>query len=80
MFSLMDITFGGFQTSIIQFGLDQLHDASESATEITHICTLYSVLSLFIEFNYFCPNGKYKIFTQLFTCANLTSSVMLLFC
>ena len=47
MFSLMDIGFGGFQTSIIQFGLDQLHDASESATEITYICTLLSAVTVY---------------------------------
>ena len=82
IFSLMSIGIGGFQANIIQFGLDQLHDAS--TTEITsfiiwYVCTLFSAI-IVVTINYLCLNEQYKLFIHLFTCANLTLAVLLLFC
>ena len=81
MFGLMGIGLGGFQANIIQFGLDQLHDAS--TTEITsfiiwYVWTLFSAF-IVVDFNHSCLNEQYKLFIHLFTCANLTLAVVLLF-
>ena len=80
--TLMGIGLGGFQANIIQFGLDQLHDAS--TTEITSFIIWYVWTSfnaiVVVEFNCFCLNEQYKLSIHLFTCANLTLAVILLIC
>ena len=58
LFCLISIGLGAFQSNIIQFGLDQLHDAS--TTEIKSFIVWY-VNSLIttgfvIEFNFFVPH------------------------
>ena len=82
IFSLVGVGLGGFQANIIQFGLDQLHDAS--TTEITsfiiwYVCTLFSA-SFIVHFNFTCLNEQYKLFMLLFICINLTLAMLLLFC
>ena len=82
IFSLVGVGLGGFQANIIQFGLDQLHDAS--TTEITsfiiwYVCTLFSA-GIVIHFNFSCLHEQYKLFMLLFTCINLTLAMLLLFC
>ena len=82
LFCLVSIGLGGFQANIVQFGLDQLHDAS--TTEITSFIIWY-VLSLIstgciVEFNVFCLNEQNKLFILLFVCVSLTLALILLIC
>ena len=62
--------FGGYQANIIQFGLDQLQDAS--TTEITafiiwYVWTYFCTRALF-EFTYICVKPKYYLLGQLIVC------------
>ena len=83
LFSLISIGLGGFQANIIQFGLDQLHDAS--TTEITsfivwYVSTLISA-GFIVQFNFYCLNEQHQLFIFLIVCMNLTLAVILLiFC
>ena len=83
LFSLISIGLGGFQANIIQFGLDQLHDAL--TTEITsfivwYVSTLISA-GFIVQFNLYCLNKQHQLFILLFICMNLTLAVILLiFC
>ena len=82
IFSLVGVGLGGFQANIIQFGLDQLHDAS--TTEITsfiiwYVCTLSSA-AIAVKVNFSCLNERYLLLLLLFTCFNLTLAVLLLLC
>ena len=67
--------FGGYQANAIQFGLDQLYDAS--TTEITafitwYVWTYYSNGALF-EFTYICINKEYQIILgHLFVSMSIT--------
>ena len=66
--------FGGYQANIIQFGLDQLQDAS--TTEITafitwYVCT-YSCNGTLFNFTNICLNSKYFIIGQLIVCTSVT--------
>ncbi len=73
-FIIMAIGFGGYQANIIQFGLDQLQDAS--TTEIrafiswfiwTYFCS-YTILL----FSHMCIKEEYLIFGQLIVCTSIT--------
>ena len=57
MFGFVGVGLGGFQANLIQFGLDQLHDAS--TTEITsfiiwYVCTFFSAGVV----NFLCLNEQ----------------------
>ncbi len=74
MFLIVAIAFGGYQANIIQFGLDQLQDAS--TTEITafirwYVWTYISSRAIF-QFTHTCLNDKYHILGQIVICISLT--------
>ena len=76
----MAIGMAGFQANVIQFGIDQLHDAS--STEITsfiiwYIWTLYGS-GIVMDFISDCFNEEYKIFGLLYVSFNLTLALALL--
>ena len=83
LFCLVSIGLGAFQANVIQFGLDQLHDAS--TTEITsfivwYVSTLISA-GFIVQFNFSCLNEQHTLFISLFICMSLTLAVILLsFC
>ena len=68
--ALMIIGFGGYQANIIQFGIDQLHDAStnEIKSFITWIVWTYLSGGIFVDYVYICKDKQYKIFGLLFVC------------
>ena len=77
LFCMISIGLGAFQSNIIQFGLDQLHDAS--TTEIKSFIVWY-VNSLIttgfvVQFNILCLN---KLYLSLLICVCLTLALLLL--
>ena len=66
--------FGGYQANIIQFGLDQLHDAS--TTEITAFITWYvwtfGCNGTLLNFTHICLKPKHYIFGKLAVCIAVT--------
>ena len=79
---LVSIGLGGFQANIIQFGLDQLHDAS--TTEIKSFIIWYVITIIgagfIVDFNFSCLNEQNKLFILLFICLSLTLALILLIC
>ena len=74
---ILAIGFGGYQANIIQFGLDQLQDAS--TTEITAFITWY-VWTFFcngalLDFTHVCLTPEYYIFGQLIVCTSITVAI-----
>ena len=74
MTSILAIGFGGYQANAIQFGIDQLQDAS--TTEITAFITWY-VWTYFcngalFDFTHICLKYEYYIFGQLIVCISIT--------
>ena len=81
LFCFISIGLGGFQANIVQFGLDQLPDAS--TTEITsfivwYVSTLISA-GFLVEFNIFSLNEQNKLFVSLLICMSLTLALILIF-
>ena len=75
---VLAIGFGGYIGNIIQFGMDQLYDASTS--EITaFICwftwTNYSSYAIFQLF-YMCLNEKYFTLGELHVCISITTVIV----
>ena len=75
MFVIVAIGFGGYQANIIQFGLDQLQDAS--STEITafihwYVWTYVSSRAVFKLVIHACMDNNNHIMGQLVTCISLT--------
>jgi ABC-type Fe3+-siderophore transport system permease subunit len=79
LFCLMSIGFGAFQSNIVQFGLDQLHDAS--TTEIKSFIVWYvnSLITtgFIVQFNSLCLN---KLYLSLLVCVCLTLALLLTIC
>ena len=74
MFLIVAIAFRGYQANIIQFGLDQLQDAS--TTEITafirwYVWTYISSRAIF-QFTHTCLNDIYHTLGQIVICISLT--------
>ena len=76
-FSIATIGFGGYAgNNIIQFGMDQLQDAS--TTEITAFLSWFvwtyfsSYIVLQFQFIHACTNEKYHILGQLQVCTGIT--------
>ena len=71
---------GGFQGNIIQFGLDQLHDAS--TTEIKSFIIWYVITIIgagfVVEFNFSCLNEQHRLFILLFICLSLSLALIAL--
>ena len=82
LFCLISIGFGAFQSNIIQFGLDQLHDAS--TTEIKSFIVWYvnSLITtgFIIEFNFLCLPTQNKLYLSLLLCVCLTLALLLMIC
>ena len=74
MIAIMAVGFGGYQANVIQFGLDQLQDAS--TTEITAFISwyiwTYSSTGAIISFLHMCTQQEYHIFGLLFACTCVT--------
>ncbi len=77
---IASIGLGGYWANVIQFGLDQLQDAS--TTEITAFISwfIWTNMSggIIIDFVYTCTNEKYYIIGQLYACICLTIGLILL--
>ncbi len=80
LFCLISIGVGAFQSNIVQFGLDQLHDAS--TTEIKSFIVWYvnsQITSGFIvEFNFLCLNRQNKLYLSLPICVCLTLALLII--
>ena len=79
---IMAVGLGGFQANIIQFGLDQLHDASMieiKAFIIWHIFTIFSCGAA-LDFALSYLSTKYETVTLALVCAHLSIAVILLIC
>ena len=72
---------GGYSANVIQFGLDQLQDAS--TTEITAFISwfmwTYMSSGIVIEFVYTYIDQKYQVIGQLYACICLTTVLVLSF-
>ena len=79
---IVSIGLGVFQSNIIQFGLDQLHDAS--TTEIKSFIVWYvnslNTTGFIVEFNFLCLNTQNKLYLLLLLCVCLTLALLLLIC
>lgn len=66
-FCLIGIGLGGFQANIIQFGLDQLQDAStiEIISFIVWYVNTFILAGFVIVFNFTCLYGEYRLFILL---------------
>ena len=85
LFSLTSIGLGGFLSSIMSFGLDQLFDASTN--EITafimwHIWTSSAPIFIVNLTSYYRVQNyhPYVLFGHLLSCANLTFILVTMFC
>ena len=80
--ALMIIGFGGYQANIVQFGIDQLHDAStdEIKSFITWFVWTYLSGGIFVEYFYVCKDEQYRVFGLLFVCACVTIVLFLTLC
>ena len=79
--SVAGIGLGGFQANIIQFGLDQLHDATTA--EITSFTIWYTgtiTSAGIVNFIMSCLNDYYKLFAYLSVCLGLTVAVLIITC
>ena len=77
LFCLIGIGFGAFQSIIIQFGLDQLHDAS--TTEIKSFIVWYVncliTTGFVVEFQFFVPHYTKQALSFINTlCVSNTST------
>ena len=82
LYVFMAIGLGGYQANIIQFGMDQLHDAS--TTEITafiiwYVWTLLSA-GIIVDFISACLSQKNMLIRPLFVSTTLTLALVLLLC
>ena len=69
-----------FQAIIIQFGLDQLHDASTTEIKafiIWHICTIFGC-GVILDITLSCSSEQFETITLLLVCAHITIAVVLL--
>ena len=76
----MAVGLGGFQASIIQFGLDQLHDASTSEIKSFIVWFVWSAFcqGIPMEFGFACLNNRAsRIYKLLFVCINLSLAMIL---
>ena len=78
----MAVGLQGFLASIVQFGLDQLHDASTSefikSFIIWYVWTTQSS-GIPMQFIFKCIRENHSIFTLMLVCANLSLAMVFLF-
>jgi peptide/histidine transporter 3/4 len=80
-FFAMAVGLGGFQATIIQFGLDQLHDASTSEIKsfiIWFVWTAYCQ-GIPMDFGFTCLGKASRIYKLLFVCVNLSLAMILVY-
>ena len=81
LFIIASVGLGGYWANVIQFGLDQLQDAS--TTEITAFISwfmwTYMSGSNTLTYAYACVKKEYHIFGQLYVCTCLSMALILLF-
>ena len=69
--------FGGYQANVIQFGMDQLHDASTD--EITSFISWYVWTSfsggVLVDFANVCAPKDYQILTEFMVCVSLSAAL-----
>ena len=76
----MAVGLGGFQASIIQFGLDQLHNASTSEIKSFIVWFVWSAFcqGIPMHFGFACLNNRAsRIYKLLFVCINLSLAIIL---
>ena len=76
----MAVGLGGFQAIIIQFGLDQLHDASTSEIKSFIVWFVWSAYcqGIPMDFGFACLNNRAsRIYKLLFVCVNLSLAMIL---
>ena len=85
LLGLMGIGLGGFLSTLMQFGMDQLYDAS--AEEISAFITWYvwscaaPLFTINLTFTYLpFDNQRFILFGNLILCTNLTLVLVMLFC
>ena len=80
IFVLMAIGLAGYHVNIIQFGLDQLYDASTTEIKsfiIWHVWTMLSI-GFITDYIFACLSKKYKPVQFLFACLNATLALVLM--
>ena len=79
-FSLTAIGLGAYQANIIQFGLDQLYDASTTEIKSFIVWYAWTLLSVgFItDYIFACLSEKYKGISFLIVCAYVSLAVVLM--
>ena len=82
LYAFIAIGFGGYGANIIQFGLDQLHDASTTEIKSFIIWYVWTALNngITVDFISACLSMQHMAIRQLLLCANLTLALSLLFC
>ena len=75
---IMAIGFGGYQANVIQFGTDQLHDAStdEITSFIIWYVWTYFSSGIVLDFAYKCTSKDYHILGQLLVSISLTIAII----
>ena len=78
---IASVGLGGYWANVIQFGLDQLQDASttEITAFISWIMWTYMSGGIVIDFAYTCIDQKYHIIGKLYACICLTMVLVLSF-
>ena len=78
---IMAVGLGGFLVSIIQFGLDQLHDASTNEIKSFIVWYVWTTngQGILMYYIFACTREKHSVFRLLFVCANLSLATVLLF-
>ena len=77
---LMAAGLGGYHANIIQFGLDQLYDASTTEIKSFIVWHAWTMLSagLITDYIFACLSEKYKVVLILFSCFNATLALVLM--
>ena len=78
----ISIGFGAYQANIIQFGIDQLNDAS--TTEITSFILWYAMTVInggsIMDIAFACLDTQYDTIRNLFVCLNITLALVSMLC
>jgi hypothetical protein len=73
----MVVGLGGFLVSIIQFGLEQLHDASTTEVKSFIVWYVWTInvngQGILMEFVFACIRERHSIFQFLYVSTNLVS-------
>lgn len=77
----MAVGLGGFQANVIQFGIDQLQDASTAEIKSFIIWYIWTVFGsgIIIDFAFSCVSKQYVIFRLLYVCVHISLALVLMF-